>query len=176
MPMCRFGLIALASLALGLPTARAQNTRPLEADPGSRYYDFWPGTWFQVVNGAVDTTRTAFRVEVDVHRAAFVERWRLVIPPADTLHATALRAWDVTEDRWMYTWISDGGLHQVWDGRRVGNDWYLYREFDTPDGPVLSRQAWIPRGPGRLERISEHSVDGGETWQLRFREEYRRRN
>jgi hypothetical protein len=167
-------LLGILTTAVAIPV-RAQDTRALGDDPAMRYYDFWEGTWHQLVGGRVDTTRTAFYVRRDVHPAAFVERWRLVIDSTTTLHATALRAWDKTTRRWMYTWISDNGLYQVWEGRQVGAHWYIYREFDVQGDRYLSRQAWIPNGPNRLVRTSERSDDGGRTWQTRFREEYERR-
>lgn len=140
----------------------------------SRYYDFWPGTWYRIVDGVVDTTSTRFRVEPGVHPAAFEEHWRLVIDSETTITARAFRAWDSASERWRYVWLSDAGQFQVWEGRKVGDHWYLYKEFEIEGRRVLSRQAWIPIAPGRLERISEHSSDGGRTWQRRFREEYAR--
>lgn len=167
----RLSFLALLTVATGAPLP-AQDSGALGDDPAMHYYDFWEGTWHQVIDGEADTTGTVFHVERDVHPAAFIERWRLVIDSTTTLHATALRAWDKTTRRWMYTWISDNGLYQVWEGRRVGDHWYIYRQFDVQGDRFLSRQAWIPDGPNRLVRISERSDDGGRTWQTRFREEY----
>ncbi|NIR45404.1 MAG: hypothetical protein GWN99_13380 [Gemmatimonadetes bacterium] len=145
-----------------------------QSSPDAAYYDFWPGTWYRIVDGVVDTTSTRFHVVRSVHRAAFEETWRLVIDSATTINARALRAWDPGSERWQYVWISAGGLFQIWEGRKVGEDWYIYHEFEIEGERVLSRQAWIPVGPDRLVRISEHSSDGGQTWHVRFREEYAR--
>lgn len=147
---------------------------PADRPSDSRYYDFWPGTWYRIVDGVVDTTSTRFRVVRGVHRAAFEESWRLVIDSETTITARAFRAWDSASERWRYVWLSDAGQFQVWEGRKVGDHWYMYREFEIEGRRVLSRQAWIPIAHGRLERISEHSSDDGRTWQRRFREEYAR--
>jgi catechol 2,3-dioxygenase-like lactoylglutathione lyase family enzyme len=76
----------------------------------------------------------------------------------------------------MYTWVSDNGLYQVWEGRKADGNWFIYRPFDINGDNYLSRQAWIPEGPNRLMRISEKSYDDGKTWQLRFKEHFERAN
>lgn len=149
----------------------------LEPDPpgpstDQNYFDFWVGTWYRVIGGRIDTTSPRFQVERGVHRTAFEESWRLVIDSVTTLNAGAFRAWDQTMQRWRYVWISSDGRFQVWDGRKVGDDWYIYREFEVEGSRFLSRQAWLPVEPGRVVRVTERSKDGDRSWQLRFREEY----
>jgi catechol 2,3-dioxygenase-like lactoylglutathione lyase family enzyme len=168
-------MLLIRILCIGLSTPGfGQDTKPLSENVETRYYDFWPGTWYRVVNGKMDTTSTCFKVARSVHPAAFEEKWRMVIDSTTTVRATALRAWDKTSARWMYTWVSDNGLHQVWEGRKVDGNWYIYRPFDINGDKYLSRQAWIPEGPKQLMRISEKSYDDGKTWQLRFKEYFAR--
>lgn len=166
-------LLALCALWAVAGAASAQDLEPLRETRDTRYFDFWEGTWYQVADGRVDTTRTVFRVRRSVHPAAFIEDWRLAIDTV-VMRATALRAWDKTSGRWMYTWVSDNGLYQVWEGRKLGEHWFFFREFAIDGDRYLSRQAWMPNGSNRLVRISERSDDGGRTWTLRFREEYER--
>ena len=71
-------------------------------------------------------------------------------------------------------WVSDNALFQVWDGQKVGDRWYIVREFEIDRKRFLARQAWWPEGVDRVVRVSERSFDGGETWQPRFRQEYGR--
>jgi predicted enzyme related to lactoylglutathione lyase len=168
---------SIAILCIGLPISGfGQDTKPLTENAETHYYDFWPGTWYRIVNGKMDKASTRFKVSRSVHPAAFEEEWRMVIDSTTTMRATALRAWDKTNSRWMYTWVSDNGLHQVWEGRKVDGNWYIYRPFDINGDKYLSRQAWIPEGPNRLMRISEKSYDDGKTWQLRFKEYFERTN
>jgi hypothetical protein len=166
-------LVLLAASPLCAEVA-AQDTRPLVDEPELHYFDFWAGTWHRVVAGRVDTAATRFVVTPGVHPGAWEETWRQRLDSATVLHARAFRVWDKTTRLWMYVWVSDNGLFQVWEGRKVGADWYFYREFDIQGDRYLSRQAWLPAGPGQLVRISERSSDTGGTWQLRFREEYQR--
>ena len=103
-----------------------------------------------------------------VNRAAFEEVWFQRI---DSTHSrsVALRAWDQITNRWMVVWVSGNALFQVWNGEKIGTDWYIVREFDFEGQRFLSRQAWIPDGPNRLVRTIERSTDGGRTWQTRYR-------
>ena len=155
-------------------SAAAQDTKPFTPEGDARYYDFWIGTWQQVRNGKVDPSGTTFVVTRSVNGAAMREDWRMVMDSTSKLAATALRAWDKTNARWMYTWVSENGLYQVWEGRKVGSDWYIYKHFDINGDKYLSRQGWIPAGENRITRVSEKSYDEGVTWQLRFRETYER--
>lgn len=152
----------------------AQDTHPLVDERELHYFDFWSGTWNRVIDGRVDTSATRFVVTRGLHAGAWEERWRQRLDSTTVLHARAFRTWDKTTRRWTYVWVSDNGLFQVWEGRKVGIHWYFYREFDVQGDRYLSRQAWLPAEPGRLVRISERSSDGGGSWQLRFREDYRR--
>ncbi len=136
------------------------------------YYDFWEGTWYMEVSGKADTNASRFTVSQTVHPAGWYEDWYMVIDSATTWKAEAIRAWDKTNQQWMYTWISDNGLFQVWEGRKSGKDWYIYKHFDINGDKYLSRQGWIPVSENRIMRISEKSYDEGKTWELRFKEYY----
>lgn len=163
------GFAIVSQLFAGWATAQDLPQRPFP--PDSRYFDFWQGTWYPVRDGLPDTTGTRFVVRPGPHAAAWIEDWRMKLD-STTVTAHAIRAWDATKQRWGYIWVSSQGHFQVWEGRKVGADWYIYRPFSFPTDQYLSRQAWLTLGPGRLQRISQKSYDGGETWQLRFVEEY----
>lgn len=114
--------------------------------------------------------RTRFIVRRSVHQAEYVEKWRMSIESNSALTATALRGWDKTNNRWMYTWVASNGLYQVWEGRKNKGHWYIYHRFNIEGDQYLSRQGWIPESPGRVLRVSEKSYDDGATWQVRFKQ------
>ena len=165
-------LLSVVLLASAAVPAVAQDMDPLADHPEMHYFEFWPGTWTRVPTGPTDTARTFMRVRPSVHRAAYREEWGTVSGTDTTITAEALRAWDKTKARWMYTWVSGNGLYQVWDGRKFGADWYIVRPFTIGTDSYLSRQVWKPAGEGKVLRISERSDDGGTTWRERFRAEY----
>ncbi|MGE0553637.1 MAG: hypothetical protein AB7R55_09440 [Gemmatimonadales bacterium] len=167
--MKRVVLAALTAMLSCAPLL-AQDVPTLPFPTAARYFDYWEGTWHRLVDGRVDTTATRFVVRRGVHPSSWIEDWRMV--STDTLAALGVRSWDATRDRWGYLWVSAEGHFQVWEGRMVEGDWYVYREFTFPNDRYLSRQAWLPVAPGRVHRISQKSYDGGRTWETRFEEDY----
>lgn len=166
---------AIILLVLSATSVSAQTDAPPSPSPEMHYYDFWPGTWHRIVNGRGDETASSFQVKRIVHAAAFEEEWyEGVDAKGKAIWSRAIRAWDQINKRWMFAWISDNALFQVWEGRKYGDRWYIVREFETNGRRFLSCQAWWPDGPNRVVRVSERSFDGGTTWELRFREEYGR--
>ncbi|MGH9348101.1 MAG: hypothetical protein ACRD26_12645 [Vicinamibacterales bacterium] len=161
---------ALAGLcALAVRTdLRAQDVRPFVESPDTLYYDFWVGRWADVTDGSTGAPVPVFIVTRGIHAGSLEETW------SGVLKARAFRTWDKTASRWMHVWVSDNGLFQVWEGRKVGRDWYMFKDFDIDGDRYLSRQAILPRGDREAERVSERSDDGGRTWTLRFRQRLRR--
>jgi hypothetical protein len=147
----------------------AQDTNPMVQSAETHYYDFWEGNWYREDStGSPDTSKPCFKVIKGVHPACWKEEW-------NCLSATAIRSWDKTNNRWMYVWISSNSLFQLWEGKKVGNEWYTFKEFDINGDKYLSRQGVLPVGKDRITRISEKSYDNGRSWQLRFKEYYQRR-
>ena len=150
------------------PHLLAQTDAPMKESPDTQYYDFWPGKWVEVIEGRADTSATTFTVKRSIHPAAFKEDWRQVYD-GGSHRSTALRAWDQVTERWMFTWVSDNALFQVWEGHKIGEDWYILKEFEINGEVILSRQAWLPEGKNRVVRVLERSTDGGRSWTTRYR-------
>ncbi|HEX7845113.1 MAG TPA: hypothetical protein VF476_04875 [Chitinophagaceae bacterium] len=162
-------LFLLLLLSAGVCHSYSQDTNPLVLTDDAKYYNFWEGTWSRVniETGVVDSNARCFTVSKGVHPACWKEEWSCI-------KATALRSWDKTNNRWMYVWVSENGLFQVWEGRKIGKDWYIFKEFDINGDKYLSRQGVIPIDKNRIMRISEKSYDNGLTWELRFKEYFQR--
>lgn len=169
--LVRLGLAMSVCAGLLLPgSARLAGQAPADE---ARYYDFWPGTWCTLVDGRPDPGATCFVVRQGLHASDFHEEWAQVVD-GNRLRSRAMRAWDPIEKRWMLVWVSDQGHFQIWNGVKVGADWYIVRAFEQEGRQFLSRQAWIPTGPDRLVRVMERSFDEGATWQTRSRTEFGR--
>ena len=164
--------VALLS-ALGLtPPAAAQQPAAIAADSSNlHYYDRWPGVWYKVRGDSLETEPT-FRVQRGPGHS-FLEDWRLVIDgkPAPSF---GLRAWDPLTESWRLVWVADPDHFQIWDGRKERDGWYITRQFGEGASAFLSRQAWILTADELLRTI-ERSTDGGRTWTVRSRENFRRR-
>ncbi len=153
-----FSILALSSLA----------------QEDSKHFDFWEGTWHQIIDGKVDTTATRFEVGRGIHRYFLAESWYMAEPDGSRFKAFGLRAWDEVNNTWSYVWLSEAGHYQIWECRKVDGHWYNYKNFNINGDKYLSRQAWIPSSETELMRISEKSYDNGKTWQLRFKEYYKK--
>lgn len=153
--------LAIVSVFVGEAPVAAQVT---PAD--SAYYDFWIGEWHRVIDGQV-AEEPRFVVTKGLYPSALVEEWQM-----EGYKAEGWRGWDASRNTWTFVWISERGHFQIWDERKVGDEWYMYRVFVIDDEQVLSRQAFLPQEDGSVIRTSEHSRDGGETWALRFKERY----
>ena len=151
---------------------KSQDTKSLNPENDAQYFDFWKGTWYIEKGGKPDTASNYMQITQGVNPDVWKEEWRLLTPDGKTLYSSAIRAWDKTNNKWMFVWISDNGLFQIWEGRKYGDDWYICRDFDVNGDKYLSRQGFIPVSKNRVMRISEKSHDNGKTWELRFKEYY----
>ena len=167
-------IIVLLSLLSGALITKAQDTKPFTPTGDAKYYDFWVGDWHKILKDKKDT-KVEFNVKKSIHPAAFYEEWDMQIDSVTRIKAVALRAWDKTNSKWAYTWVSDNGLYQVWDTQKVGNDWYIVKQFTINGDTFLSRQAWIPMADGKVKRVGERSHDNGITWQPRYIEYFERK-
>jgi hypothetical protein len=156
--------ILLVSMA-GLPCCVAQDMDPLVLTDDARYFDFWEGTWVGLKDDNSLDTSIYFTVRRSVHPASFMENW------GD--NSFALRAWDKTNKKWGFVWISANGLYQVWDTRKYDGHWFIVREFSINGDRYLSRQGFLPQSDGTVLRVSEKSYDE-KKWEVRFKQRLRK--
>ena len=157
-------IMILYSLML-MEICLAQDTKPFIPEGDATYFDFWPGTWMEIKeDGSIDST-SHFRVTRSVNPSSFTEEWQF----ANGARSMAVRAWDKTNNKWGFVWVSDNGLYQVWDSRKVDGNWYIYKQFSINGDHYLSRQGFILQPDGTVLRISEKTYDE-KTWQLRFKQ------
>lgn len=141
----------------------SQDTNVLTLTDDAHYFDFWKGKWcLQRDDGSVDTT-FYFNVKESVNAAAYEEEWQF----GPDQKSIALRAWDKTNNKWGFVWVSANGLFQVWDSRKVDGNWYIYRQFTINGETYMSRQSFILQPDGTVIRKSEKSTDE-KIWELRF--------
>ena len=149
----------------------AQDINPLVLTADAKYFDFWEGTWYLVNDdNSLDTT-TYFKVKRSVNPAAFEEEWML---GEQKLKSIALRAWDKTNQKWGFVWVSSNGLYQVWDTKKVDGNWYIYKNFTINGDSYISRQGFLLQPDGSVLRISEKSYDE-KKWETRFKQRLKRK-
>ena len=142
----------------------AQDILPLVLNEETSYFNFWEGDWVGLKDDGNIDTSVFFSVRRGVHPASFQEEWG-----TGKNKSLALRAWDKTNSKWGFVWVSSNGLFQVWDSKKFDGHWYILKNFDINGDKYLSRQGFIPQPDGTVLRISEKSYDE-KTWQLRFKQ------
>jgi hypothetical protein len=147
----------------------AQDQKPLVLTEDAQYFDFWEGTWYLIKEDNSLDSLTYFKVKKSVHPAAYIEEWQF----GNQNKSIAIRAWDKTNQKWGFVWVSDNGLYQVWDTRKVDGNWFIYKEFDINGDKYLSRQGFIPNSDGTVTRISEKTYDS-KKWELRFKQKLKK--
>ena len=142
----------------------AQDQNAFVPNDDAKDFNFWAGNWYLVKDDNTIDTTIYFKVRRSVHHAAFEEEWN---------GSFAIRAWDKTNNKWGFTWISANGLFQNWDSKKVGSDWFIYKEFTVNGDTYLSRQCFILQSNGDVIRKSEKSYDA-KTWEHRFTQRLRK--
>ena len=102
----------------------SQDIKPFLPEGEATYFNFWEGTWHVLNDDNSIDNNSYFVVEKSVHPSCFLEQWHY-----KGGFNIALRTWDKTNDKWGFVWVSTNGLYQVWDTRKLGNDWYIYKQF-----------------------------------------------
>lgn len=118
MTMIRRGVFAVIA-ALGCAArvnipVKTPGIAPSSILVDDRYYDFWPGAWYELRDSVRDSVPT-FVVRRGVNPAVFEEEWRLVIDSGRVSRSVGLRAWDQTYGKWMFVWVSDLRHFQIWE-------------------------------------------------------------
>ena len=149
--------------------ANAQDMKPLELTEDAKYFDFWEGTWHLIKDDNTIDSTVYFKIKRSVNAASFTEEWKF----SDGLKSVAIRAWDKTNNKWGFVWISSNGLYQVWDTKKVDGHWYIYKNFMVNGDSYLSRQGFLPQADGTVIRISEKSYDE-KKWEVRFKQKLKK--
>jgi hypothetical protein len=135
--------------------------------------DFWLGEWDCTWEGGHGSNRIerAFANTV-IHEHFHAE------PDADGSGELRGESWSVFSPRrsiWRQTWVDDQGSYLDLVGDRFDGAFAFVR--DAPEIGTRGRQRMVFRDvqPDRFRWTWEASLDGGETWTLRWEIAYRRR-
>ncbi|MBA4849221.1 hypothetical protein [Emticicia sp. BO119] len=146
-------------------TGTGQDTKTFVPEGDARYFDFWPGKWYVQNEDKTIDSLSFFNVKKGVHEASFVEEWYF----KNIGKSIAIRTWDKTNNKWGFVWASENGLYQVWNSKKIGDNWFIYNQFTVNGETYLSRQGFIPQKDGTVLRISEKSIDEIH-WETRFKQ------
>src|SRR4051812_17738668 len=97
-----------------------QDIKPFIPEGDAKYYDFWEGTWVELKDDNSLDTSSSFKIARSVNRSCFIEDWHF----SNGMKSIGIRTWDKTNNKWGFVWISDNGLFQVWDSKKIDGNWY----------------------------------------------------
>ncbi len=157
-PMSRL----LASMVLLVAAATTHSADNGCADPRSRQFDFWIGSW-EVVN-ANGSIAGRNRIEAILDGCALQETWAGSSGSA----GTSLNFFDTKRGKWRQFWVWREGTTLELEGGLV--DGAMILEGDTvEDGkPTKNRITWTVRPASRVRQRWEISTDAGKSWETIF--------
>lgn len=163
--------LACTLLVLVAGTSAAQQQQPTCAGEAHRQFDFWIGTW-DVFNpqGQLVGINT---IERGLNGCVLHESWQST---RGTHRGNSYNIYDRTTDRWHQTWVDNGGLVLLLDGRFENGAMVLRgTSRDARGQETLNRIAWTPFTRDSVQQLWETSTDGGQTWSVAFDGRYVRR-
>ncbi len=149
-------------LIFGAAPLRAQATKPCEAKPEYRQFDFWVGEWEVTVQGQPAGTN---RVELILDKCVLLENWT----GSKGGVGKSFNIYNAAADRWQQTWVDNGG--NVLEFTGAFRDGAMRLQAETPGrngGKTLMRMTFFPLSEDRIRQLWESSTDGGKTWRATF--------
>jgi hypothetical protein len=146
--------------------ADAADPEPPCAAPEFRQLDFWVGTWDLTWEGGSGTN------VIDRPYGDCVIRERF---DGGDFRGMSVSTWDPLAGVWKQTWVDNRGGYMDFTGGPDGDRMILSRVLVTDAGEVHQRMVFRDIIEDSLTWDWERSLNGGQTWELRWRIQYRRR-
>jgi hypothetical protein len=171
--------LLIVTFVVNLQFIQAQ---PTSHEANDTYYRFWIGSWevekSETESGNFGPDSLSTMVIKPIYGSkALLEEWTLKINNTYG-KSVAIRAYDSLSAKWSMYWVSDAKITQYWESKKEEETWAYYKEFTIDGKTFISRQKWFPleKDSNRAIRTIERSEDGGNTWRMRYKTYYRRKN
>lgn len=157
----------LSSPAVG--HAQQNELRQVPPCSGSEYrqFDFWLGKWsVETPDGKTAGTNEITQI---LSGCALREEWTGVTGSRGTSYSM----FDARSGLWHQTWVDNGGLLLVLDGKFEDGKMVLHGTKQSGDSlTVMHEISWEPIEGGRVVQRWTTSRDRGTTWQVVFESIY----
>lgn len=167
--MIRLSLVTLLFIAcvMNAVPAHAQSAC---SDPAYRQFDFWLGEWeVSKPDGAV-----AGQNSIEKEYGGCVLHERYTTPKGYA--GESLNTYDASSGLWHQTWVDNGGLLLLLDGRLVDGSMVMQSSGSGKDGAAKRhRITWTPNADGSVRQLWE-STDAAGEWSVAFDGLYRRKD
>lgn len=167
--MTRLSLAALLCIVC-MTMADPAHAQSACTDPAYRQFDFWLGDW--EVSKPDGTVVGQNSIEKTYGGCVLQERYST----AGGYSGESLNTYDASRGLWHQTWVDNGGLLLLLDGRLVDGSMVLQSSGGTDGGAgKRHRITWTPNADGSVRQLWE-STDAAGEWSVAFDGLYRRRD
>ncbi|HEX9728194.1 MAG TPA: hypothetical protein VGA37_06805 [Gemmatimonadales bacterium] len=164
---------AALPLLVAFASAQAQQAQRPPNCQGAphRQFDFWIGTW-DVVNPAGQPVGMN-TITPELNGCVLHEHWESL---GGAHRGNSYNIYDRTSDQWHQSWVDNGGLLLLLEGKLEGTSMVLRGTTRSAQGQeTLNRITWTPFTRDSVQQLWETSSDGGQTWDVAFDGRYVRR-
>jgi hypothetical protein len=159
------------SLLLALAMAHAGAACAACDAPEHRQFDFWVGEW-EVFRAADGKAVGSNRVTSEYAGCVVHEHYTTPRPYA----GESLNTYDARRGVWHQTWVDNGGLLLVLEGRWTGSAMVLEGPGTDPQGrAVKHRITWTPNADGTVRQFWQTAAPPDGEWKTTFDGLYRRK-
>ena len=164
----------LVSLTATAPAQTDETTTeppdPCE-QPEIQQFDFWVGEWdLEWGDGKTGTNV----IKKDLDGCVVVERFNGA--PSSPLNGMSVSSYNVERDQWQQTWVDNQGGYLDFAGEFTDGRMVLARDAVRDGKRFKQRMVWYDIKRDSLKWNWERSTDGGNTWEVLWKIEYRRAN
>lgn len=140
----------------------AQNTSPCSREE-YRQFDFWLGTWdVKMPDGKLAGSNTIRR---ELNDCIIHEHYTT----KGGFEGFSYNTFNVQTNTWHQTWVDNGGMLLLLEGKFNGKSMVLSGEGKTPDGTLIQhRITWTPSQEGTVRQHWQMSKDKGARWDTLF--------
>lgn len=136
-------------------------------------FDFWLGEW-ELTWGENGRGRNTITKILD---DKVIQEQFTSLPQGDSpvLVGMSVSVYNEQSQQWQQTWVDNQGSYLDFVGGMVGEQMILSRQAVINDEPVVQRMVWKDIEPDSFNWNWERSSDDGQTWQVVWAIEYRRK-
>ena len=145
--------------------------------PSANYFDFWIGEWdltWKDSDGSIGTGKnTITRILND---KVILESFEGLTGQNKGFVGKSWSVFNPQSQQWKQTWVDNQGAYLDFKAEFEGDNRMFVRNSTGPNGnEVLQRMVFKDIKAGSFTWDWESSLDGGETWTLQWRINYKRK-
>lgn len=142
----------------------------------STLFDFWLGDWEASwqENGSVKVLGEN-HLSRDFKGWVIHEQFKVNDGASKGFEGASWTVFNKREQKWLQTWVDNGGAYMAFDGKLDGNNRIFERTtIDKKGNSLMQRMVFKDIKPESFTWDWESSADGGKTWKLSWQIFYKR--